>query len=238
MHRRPDLLHRMRQELNSAVMRSEIVVYLRSQAEYLESLYAELVRNGAPIVFCEYLEEIVLTGARSVGSFWVCAFDYNELLDSFAKVFGKDCMVVRPYLPGRPTQNLLDDFVSIIAQGKEISGLDFSSCRKRINPTLNFAKVVERLLDSRRKNGIAVPEPSSIPDARFMRGRFDPLTLNDLMRIHRRFRAGNRTIEEKYQVKIATMTSRRLLRELLCSAGLNPSSARRKKLLSRLDAQD
>src|SRR5208337_835341 len=49
----------------------------------------------------------------------------------------------------------------------------------------------------------------------------DRLNLRDLTRIDARFRAGNRAVLEKYRVKIATRTSRRLLRELLCSVGLN-----------------
>ena len=67
-----------------------------------------------------------------------------------------------------------------------------------------------------------------------MRGRFDALDLRDLTRIRCRFRAANRALREKYQVNTARMTSRRLMRELICTAGLNRASTMRKNLLARL----
>src|SRR5579872_2086723 len=46
LHRKPDALCRIRRDLNSIGYRVAIVVYLRPQADYAESLYAELVKHG------------------------------------------------------------------------------------------------------------------------------------------------------------------------------------------------
>jgi hypothetical protein len=237
LQRTPDSLCRIRQELNSIGYQVRIVVYLRPQADYIESLYAELVKDRSHIAFRKYLGEIFSSGAFSLGGPWTCPFDYGELLDSFAKAFRADRMVVHPYRANRRAKYLIDDLISVISPRRKIRGLDFSACRERLNPSLNFAQVVELRLANRRKSGEGNCEPS-ILDGHFMQGRFDPLDLRDLMRIHRRFREANRVLREKYQVRIATMTSRRLLRELICSAGLNRGSARRKDLLVQLDTMN
>ena len=235
LHLRPESLRRIKQELNSIGYEVRIVVYLRPQADYIESLYVELLKNEVYLTFREYLGKIFPRGASGPRDLWTYSFDYGEILDSFAKVFGTGCMVVRPYRANRRTKHLLNDFMSIISPERRIRGLDFSACRHRHNPSLSFAQVVELVLAYRGKTGEGDFEPS-IPDGHFMYGRFDALDLRDLMRIRRRFGEANRVLEKEYQVKIPTMTSGRLLRELLCSAGLNRGSTRRKDLLAQLDA--
>lgn len=238
LRRMPDALCRIRQELNSIGYEVRIVVYLRPQADCIESVYVELVKHGLDVAFRKYFGEIFLSDPNAVPKWWTYPFDYGEILDPFAKVFGADCMTVRPYRANRSSKYLIDDFISVVSRGNRIPGLDFSACRERHNPSLNFAQVVELSLANRRKSGVFAPSTSSIPDGHFMQGRFDPLDLRDLMRIHRRFRESNRVLREKYQVNIPTMTWRRMLRELLCSAGLNRGSAKRKKLLAQLDASE
>ncbi len=235
LYRSPRSLGALRQMLNSIGYEVTIVVYLRPQADYLESLYVELLKNGHHLTFRDYLEQIFQRGPNAPDNFWAGGFDYVELLDSFAAAFGKDRIVVRPYHAHRRTKYLLHDFISVIAPGRRIRGLSFNACRHRLNPSLSFAQVMKLMVANRGKSGNG-DCAGSIPDGHFMNGRFDPLNLRDLTRIDARFRAGNRAMLEKYQVKIATMTSRRLLHELLCSAGLNRGSARRKRLLEELDA--
>lgn len=252
LHREPDTLCRMRQELNSIGYQVKIVVYLRPQADYIEALYVELVKDGVELVkygaeplkygkqvrgFREYSAEILRSGAFALRVGGTADFDYRELLDTFANAFGKDSMVVRPYQGNRESEYLLNDFISVISAGHPISGLDFSPCRERRNQTLSFAKAVESLIANRRKfgKGNFAPSTSSVPDGDFMHGPFDPLDLRDLMRIHRRFGKANRVVRQQYQVRIPTMTRHRLLQELKCSLGLNPDSARRKEVLLQLD---
>jgi hypothetical protein len=102
-----------------------------------------------------------------------------------------------------------------------------------LNASLNFGQVMELALGNRRKHGEEDLE-GNIPRGLFMRGRFDALDLRDLTTIDGRFWEANRILHEKYRVKIATMTFKRLLQELICSAGLNRGSIRRKSLVRRL----
>lgn len=235
---KPDSLIRIRQELNSIGYEVKIVVYLRPQSDFIESMYAELVKGKRYLVFRTYLAEILLSGAFSLGSPGTITFDYGQILDPFAKVFGINCMVVRPYRANRKSKYLLEDFISVISAGHRIRGLDFSTSRERHNPSLSFARVVEKLLAKQPKHLGEDSElkASSIPKGRFMDGRFDPLDLRDLMDVRHRFRETNQVLREKYQVKIPTVTWRRLLQELECSMGLNPNSSRRKDVFLRLNA--
>jgi hypothetical protein len=237
---KPDSLCRIRQELNSIGYEVRVVVYLRPQADYLESVYAEMVRHGEHRGFRESFPGILLSRVIPPRDTRRGAFDYGPLLERFVKAFGQGCMVVRPYCANRESEYILNDFMSVISPGRRIGGLDFSACRERLNPSPSFAQVVELWLANRRKSRGEDSEPntSSIPDGDFMHGRFDPLDLRDLIRIHRRFYYSNRALRKTYQVKIPTMTWPRLREELKCAMGLNPESARRKALLAQLEAYD
>src|ERR1700730_7163972 len=238
LHRKPKSLYRIRQILNSIGYEVKIVVYLRPQADYIESAYIELLKNGVYLGFREYLGTIFRSSSQAPRALWTYYFDYGAILDSFAKVFGTGSMVVRPYRAKRRVKYLLNDFIAVISPEHRIRGLDFRACLHRHNPSLRFAQVVELLRGERRKSGKGKfgPSPAGIRDGRFMYGRFDPLDLRDLAHIHRRFREVNNSLREKYQVKISTMTWRRLLRELVSTVGLNWSSTKRKDLLDDLDA--
>jgi len=239
LHRKPDSLSRIRQDLNSIGYQVRVVVYLRPQADYVESLYAELVKHGVHAAFREYLGEILQSGAMVHRDSWGLVFDYRQLLDPFAKAFGTAGMVVRPYSATRPSNDLLNNFVSVISRGHRIAGLDFAACRERHNPSPTFSRLVALLLANRRKREETfASKVSNSRDDHFMNGSFDPLNLRDLIRIQRRFREANRVVWDKYRVKLSSVSGRRLRREILCTVGLNRDSTRRKNLLAQLDRCD
>ena len=233
LYRVPESLSWIKSEMRSIGYQVRIVIYLRSQAEYVESLYAELVKHGLHLGFREFLGQIVRYGVFVFRDFWTFAFDYQQLLDAFAKVFGNGSMIVRPYSANRPSNYLLDDLVSIISSEPKTLGLEFIA--KRQHPSLSFVQVAELLLANRlNSEGNFEPEALSMPAGRFLAGPFDPLDLRDLMRIRRRFRETNKLLLEKYQVKVSAVSWRRLLRELKCTLRLDQDSARRKDLLLRI----
>jgi len=93
LYRKPDSMHRIRQELKAIDYDVKVAVYLRPQADYLESLYVELLKNGGRLPFRDCLGQIFDGGANASRDFWARGFDYLELLDSFAAAFGKDRIV-------------------------------------------------------------------------------------------------------------------------------------------------
>ena len=78
-----------------------IIVYLRRQDEFLESLYAQHIQRGYSLSFNEYLDQIKPS-----------YFDWEFLLQNYAKHFGKKNILPRRYhkvfLPTK--SSLLDDF--------------------------------------------------------------------------------------------------------------------------------
>jgi hypothetical protein len=97
------------------------VVYLRPQADYIESLYAELAFASILTRFCAEGVSMATTAHSS----WTYAFDYRGPLDPFAKAFGTSSMRIRLYRAHRQSTDLLNDFISVISPDHGICDLDF-----------------------------------------------------------------------------------------------------------------
>jgi len=82
-----------------------VVVYIRRQDEFAESLYAQHIQYGHSHSFSEFLRQ-----------FDVSAFDWARLLQSYTGAFGRQNVLARRYIsPSGPTDTrLLDDFSKAI----------------------------------------------------------------------------------------------------------------------------
>ena len=90
--------------LSSLAREIRVIVYLRRQDHLATSLYSARMKNGGQTSEFEFAE-----------GFW---FDYLELLDMWAEIFGRDHLVVRIFEPAQLHQDgLLADFS--IAMGFE-----------------------------------------------------------------------------------------------------------------------
>jgi hypothetical protein len=67
---------------------TKVIVYVRSQADYIESLYAELLKHDLTIGFVDFVQEIISTKSATHRKIWRFAFDYERLLDPFSAIFG------------------------------------------------------------------------------------------------------------------------------------------------------
>lgn len=90
-----------------------IIVYLRRQDDFIESLYTQRIHEGGSESFKDF-----------IGRLNESMFNWQQLTDNFAALFGREKTVVRPYdnsiLP--TTTSLFEDFFSIL-------GIDFESLR-------------------------------------------------------------------------------------------------------------
>jgi hypothetical protein len=84
-----------------------VVMYLRRQDKYLQSLYKQTVAGGRRISFAEWRERFHFRG------------DYLSVVREWAEVFGKDRLVIRPYERGGKTIDVVEDFLSFL--GVEIT---------------------------------------------------------------------------------------------------------------------
>lgn len=83
-----------------------IIVYLRRQDTFIESLYTQSVHQGSSLEFQEFLEERELNN-----------YDWSNLLTSYQKVFGDESLIVRSYdyfNKNRENGGILKDFYDLI----------------------------------------------------------------------------------------------------------------------------
>ena len=236
----PEALARLRDGFTAAGYQTRIILYLRPQADYLESLYAEAVKAW-DIEFDDFLETIVATGGytyewplfdtrkRAFGGVFdgadepVSQLAYDELCDGFAAVFGRANVIVRAYKASVSSGKLLREFLDIIAP----DAVAFKKLRlpDRVNRSFGFCEVVT---ERSKRLGVTV-------DHHMRAGqRFDALSLLDLIRITARFARGNERIAKTYGVHIGTATRRTLLRELAVTFTRDRASRYRKQLVRAL----
>lgn len=82
-----------------------VVVFLRRQDDFLESIYTQLIHQGGSQSFDEFLSQLPPGGPN-----------WRQLLDAYAAEFGRDQLIVRRYHAAfypRP-ESLLEDFCSIL----------------------------------------------------------------------------------------------------------------------------
>ena len=209
VHDRPERLARLRDGIRSAGYEPVLVVYLRSQSEYLESLYGTLVNHGYHLSFRRYFQDALATGVvryREVRSY---RFDYDALLAHYASVFGESNTVARPYAQNEDPGALLRDFFTTIGLD-ERTVADSVPPPERLNTRRDLLQVMRRLLS----NAGVVPgdatqrlmrlceslQPNGSPTA------FRPLDEEDAVALNTRFEAGNRQVRERWGVAVEAAT--------------------------------
>lgn len=242
LHGRLDSLSRLFSDLSSIGYDITVIVYLRPQGEYIESLYAELVKHGLCTDFYCFFEKIIRTGRVILFDIWRFALDYSLLLNPFTEIFGPGHIIVRRYPCGRDPDYLINDFLSIISCG--LSTSEYPQYRE--NASVNFIDVTRRFLlnaaDARSRHWEQASSGlsnASLPRCGpFVKGRFDPVHLLETVRIYRRFGRSNARLRRTYGVAVPCSTSSELLKDVLAAVGLNADSANRKKLLRLCSAED
>lgn len=92
----------------------EILVYLRRQDLYLESMYLNNIRSGEIRDFNEYLDECINYGKVSMhGNDWI--LDYDEQLKLLSDIVGVNRIHVRPFEKKKfKNENLIVDFLEVL----------------------------------------------------------------------------------------------------------------------------
>lgn len=116
IHLRPKLLLPLTDGLIDAGYTVHVILYLRPQVDYLESLYAELCRRGFPFVFDEYLQIIATTSF-----FGRSQFNYRKLAEAFRSIVGRDRLHLRVYDASAPNEKLLREFVDLLGLTKRVT---------------------------------------------------------------------------------------------------------------------
>lgn len=186
LHEKPDRLEHLAASLQSAGYDARIIIYLRPQAEYAESLYPTLLMHDLAADFGQFLNAILRDGLFAY-RVWTFRFDYTALLEPFARVFGPERLIVRPYRSGAPVDALPRDFMEIVSAGAAGFSFDRLSPVGRLNDS---GTVLEGLRAALRSDGSADT------------GSFHPIGLGTSLRMVRRFWRDNRRVRARYGVRV------------------------------------
>jgi hypothetical protein len=159
-----------------------IVVYLRRQDQYLQSLWKQAIAGGRKTAFGPWLEERMSRG------------DYFSTVERWAAIFGGDSIIVRPY--ERPDGvNTVADFCNIIG----VSGLPtMEGVRRNFSPRRELAHFVRALnnLDA-RMNHRKLFRALIAKNGSYVRS-CDMLSDEDASKLLQRYAEGNRLLAERY----------------------------------------
>jgi hypothetical protein len=202
LYARPAALEHMRIGIALAGFTPKIVVYLRAQAPYAESMYVERIKHDYVRPLGGYLEAILRDGVYVPdGSPIHLEFEYTRLLEPFVRAFGKQNVVVRPYVPSAEPLALFRDFLAVIGsldpsllQGAP--GLNVPQARA--NESLTFYSLVEtahRSCDAQRTAGLTAIDAirSVAPDVTdsILQSRVRLLQLSEILAFRSRFADDN-----------------------------------------------
>ncbi|MBB1296287.1 hypothetical protein [Pseudoalteromonas sp. SR41-7] len=112
----------------------QIIIYLRPQADYIESSYSTEIKAGSPKVFKKVMEQYQSQSLR---------YDYEQLIDLWSSFFNKDSINIIPYEKSSIGDDIRLNFLSAIGV-TDLSGLDLAKAKlnkKWSNPMLEFARL-------------------------------------------------------------------------------------------------
>jgi hypothetical protein len=239
LHERRADLERMREMIRGLGYTPVIVLYVRPQAEYLESLFAELAKHRQTVAFEDYVGEICRTGAFRAdmyGAVETFTFAYERIAAGFAGVFGSDRVLVRRY----PAQHgaVVDDFFRLLVPGATFDRPALAAGVEPVNVRETLPAVMARLLE----NGAArqpVPEQArtllerlSADANELAEARFEPLRLRHLAELVRRFSGHNARLARTWGVRLPVVPTRDAVAAAL---GFRPRAARARKLFESFE---
>jgi hypothetical protein len=215
LHVMPERLARLRAAFEAIRYGTAVIVYLRSQAEYIESLYADLVQHGLRTRFAPFLAQILRDGVFRFADVRTYRFDYSVLVDGFADVFGDEAVIVRPYASQVRPQMLIADFFAVTAPpGTFLHASGNGTLTQHRRPSTG--DVLRRMVGNRRAGPAATaavtrllefdPETAALP--------FEPLTADDIALVSARFAADDARVAARWKIAVMPVTADRSVRAI------------------------
>lgn len=207
LHASPRQLERLCDALGALGYTPVVVLYVRPQAEYVESLFAEMTKHRHTGTFSAFLEGITLTGAfraNVYGCTETFTFAYDRIAAGFAATFGAENVIVRRY--DRRRGAVIDDFLGLVAPGTAALAEIARLRNVAANTRDDYASVAKRLL--RHPEPVEGPPPTLPFDELRVTGfRFEPLTPEERRRLERRFADANDALARTWGVDLQTEPS-------------------------------
>lgn len=194
---RQKVLKRLADLAQDVSARPVIVLYLRNQADYFESLYLQLLRTGSPKSASEALDEVEETGQLSWRR-WVFHFDYAALVRAIDTA-GMD-LAVRNY-HGLAGGSSTTDFLDFL----DLQGLPVPEAGNR---RANVARV-EGNIRRFATNRLGEVDPQILQGMDDEIDGIRPVLSGPARdRLHRRFAEGNQTIAQRFGFDLSARFTR------------------------------
>jgi len=210
LHPHPHKLAVLRDALASVGFETTIVVYLREQAGYIESLYSELSKKTHAWRFTDFFQKAITEGGFYLETIYQLQLVYSKLLAGFGDSFGNNRIIARAYAPSSDPHALLRDFLRVVAavHGPFEPG-QLSVSDERANPRTPFGTILGQVHVSALETNPSAPSPLDLavqagfdPNDPIFAGRFLPVTREEKFAIVRRFAADNAVVEARGGISI------------------------------------
>lgn len=210
LHTHPRRMALLRETLEASGYEPTIVIYLREQAGYIASLFAELAKKNGSWRFVDFLESAFALGAFAANPDFPIPLTYSRLLADFAGAFGAERVIARPYVASSDPHALLRDFLRVTAAlhgPLQLANLNVE--RALENTRITFADVLMQIHAFARERNPAVMEPLALavragidPNDPMLSARFSPIRYEDRLAIVRHFAADNARVEQSASIVI------------------------------------
>ncbi|HVA26744.1 MAG TPA: hypothetical protein VNF68_01085 [Candidatus Baltobacteraceae bacterium] len=212
---RPDALVALAEGLASVGYAPKILMYLRPQAAYAESMYVERIKQGHLRPVAEYLEEVWTTGRYAQpGSAINIEFTYSRLIRPFVEAFGRENVLLRVFQPDGTRSGIFRDLIATI--GSVFPEFATTPLRLSVpNPKANESLTFRELLEAVYVHAHPGPEEADVvlsslqarliasgADAALFNSRFALFSRAEYGRFLDAFAGDNREVEREYGVLV------------------------------------
>ena len=209
LHRFPHRLALLRDHFAEIGYATTILISLRRQDTYAESLFVEYTKGDFALPFSTFIQTIVSQGLFTANdSAPMMAFDYGALLAPFVDIFGRENIIARPYHPTTDPQALPREFLQTLANvrgGLSLTNLSNSSPFE--NPSLTFAQFIAHILHARGELTREILLPGDLAATRVAL-----LTYDDALALSTRFLTDNEHVAHAFGCTIDLPTASMLPR--------------------------
>ncbi len=217
LHDRPNGLRALLECIQSAGYSIKILAYVRSQATFAESMFAERIKHQDVRTFSDFLAGVLDSGSFAAHGRCV-TLELSRLLAPFAELVGKENIHLHPYPVGNDPLAIFHDFLEALQQlvpGFNPATLKFDLHRTRMNESLSFGHLLGTAFVSLFPDVGLPNDPDEFIEAhapslprQFFDTRFSLLEHHDYERFLERFAADNRRVLDEYGVTAPLLSER------------------------------
>jgi len=140
----PNKLNKLNQFFLANNIKVYLIVYLRNQVDYLDSLYFELLKVGFGDEFSKFANKIISTNKFDFKE-WEFVFDYLDLIESLKAV--PDMEIIYRNYDDLIGDDIIIDFCEVV--GMDYGKLEINQSRNRINERMPVNTLLKLFVKNR-----------------------------------------------------------------------------------------